>query len=129
MSKDPGPIHVAVLDLRRIVGGITVRFAQGDEPFTELDSEEVKHPEPGEVIFVDNDGVVCARRWCWRQSAQSSAWEGTTDVLVTVEAHHDAGEQDVKAAINDIAALLREHAGVAATHTLLSSRRPEFQEA
>jgi DNA/RNA-binding domain of Phe-tRNA-synthetase-like protein len=112
-------LPVAVLDLGHIAGGITVRFAEGDEPFTELDSEEVKYPEPGEVIFVDDDGVVCARRWCWRQSAQSGAREGTTDVLVTVEAHHDAGEQEVKAAIDEIAVLLQEHAGGAATHALL----------
>ncbi|MBI5443654.1 MAG: hypothetical protein HY900_20895 [Deltaproteobacteria bacterium] len=121
-------LPVAVLDLKGIAGGVTVRLARGDEPFTELDSEEVKHPEPGEVIFVDDDGVVCARRWCWRQSAQSGAGDKTTDALVTVEAHHEAAEADVTAALQDLAVLLAEHAGRAATQVLLSPERPEFRE-
>jgi DNA/RNA-binding domain of Phe-tRNA-synthetase-like protein len=121
-------LPAAVLDLRGIAGGITVCLAQGHEPFTELDSDEVKHPEPGEVIFVDDSGVVAARRWCWRQSAQSGAREGTTDVLVTAEAHHEAAEDDVRAALRDLAALLAEHAGGCGTHALLSSERSEFRE-
>lgn len=121
-------LPVAVLDLGGIAGGITVRLARGDEPFTELDSGEVKHPEPGEVIFVDEAGIVCARRWCWRQSAESAAGEGTSDVLVTVEAHHEASEADVAAALGDLAALLAQHAGGSETHVLLSPERPEFRE-
>ncbi|MBI5016065.1 MAG: hypothetical protein HZB55_11350 [Deltaproteobacteria bacterium] len=121
-------LPVAVLDLGRIAGGITVRLARGDEPFTELDSDEVKYPERGEVIFVDDGGTVSARRWCWRQSAQSAAREGTDGVLVTVEAHHEAGEADVTAALRDLASLLAEHAGGAANRVLLSPERPEFRE-
>lgn len=121
-------LPVAVLDLRGIAGGLTVRLARGDEPFTELDSGEVKYPEPGEVIFADERGVVSARRWCWRQSAQSAAGEGTSDVLVTVEAHHEASEADVTAALQNLASLLAEHAAGVETHALLSPERPEFRE-
>lgn len=121
-------LPVAVIDLAGIEGGITVRFARGDEPFTELDSEGVKHPEPGEVVFVDDGGVVCARRWCWRQSAQSGAGDRTADALITVEAQHEGAEADVTAALEDLAALLAEHAGGAQVYALLSPERPEFRE-
>jgi DNA/RNA-binding domain of Phe-tRNA-synthetase-like protein len=104
-------LPVAVFDLAQIVGGITVHFARGDEPFSDLGSSESIHPEAGEVVFTDEAGVVHARRWCWRQSAQSAARETTTDILVTIEAHHERGQLDVEAAQADVLALLRQYAG------------------
>ena len=59
-------LPVAVFDLASIAGGLTVRFAAGDESFTDLGSGSVESPEPGEVIFIDSAGHVAARRWCWR---------------------------------------------------------------
>jgi DNA/RNA-binding domain of Phe-tRNA-synthetase-like protein len=102
-------VPVAVFDLAGVAGGLTVRFAAGDEPFTDLGSTDVAHPEPGEVVFVDRDGVVSARRWCWRQSAQSATRETTTDALIVIEAQHDGARADVAAAAADMAALLASH--------------------
>ena len=68
---------VAAFDLAGIDGSITVRFATGDERFTDLGSSDGVFPDPGEVIFVDDDDVVSARRWCWRQSAQSATGQAT----------------------------------------------------
>lgn len=104
-------LPVAVFDLAAITGAITVRFARGDEPFTDLRSELVESPAPGEVVFVDDGGLVHARRWCWRQSAQSATTGATMDVLVTVEGHHPGARDDVRAALADLERLLLEHAG------------------
>ena len=65
-------LPVAVLDLAGVAGTITVRFARGSEEFTDLGTSSVEHPDAGEVAFVDEKDVVHARRWCWRQSAQSA---------------------------------------------------------
>ncbi|NDJ77709.1 MAG: hypothetical protein GYB65_15765 [Chloroflexi bacterium] len=100
-------LPVAVFDQRGIAGGITVRLANGDEAFTNLGADEPERPTEGEVIFIDEAGVVAARRWCWRQSAQSAAHEDTTDVLITVEGHHDTAEADVWAAVEDLQTLLQ----------------------
>jgi len=100
---------VAVFDRAGIAGVITVRFARGDERFTDLGATEVANPEPGEVVFVDEDDVVCARRWCWRQSAQSATGPTTTEALVVVEGHHEYAEEDVEAALSDLTALLAAH--------------------
>lgn len=104
-------LPLAMFDLTHANGTITVRFARGDERFTELDSDEVKHPEPGEVIFVDDTGLIFARRWCWRQSAQSASSATTTDVLITLEGQHDGAEADVRAGLADLRALLADYAG------------------
>jgi DNA/RNA-binding domain of Phe-tRNA-synthetase-like protein len=101
-------LPVAVVDLAGIDGDITVRFASGTERFTDLGAADPVAPEPGEVVFVDRAGVACARRWCWRQSAQSATREPTTDALVVVEGLHDGAERDVAAAREEIVALLGE---------------------
>lgn len=105
-------LPVAVFDQRTVIGRTTVRFAHGDESFTDLGGDgSVARPEPGEVIFVDDAGLVSARRWCWRQSAESAARADTTEILVTVEGHHEAAEGDVAAAVQDLRELIDVHAG------------------
>ncbi|HEX7345168.1 MAG TPA: phenylalanine--tRNA ligase beta subunit-related protein, partial [Candidatus Limnocylindrales bacterium] len=104
-------LPVAVFDRASIADGLTVRLATGNESFTDLGSGAIEHPEPGEVIFVDAAGHVAARRWCWRQSAESASRDSTTDILVTIEGHHDGARDDVQAAVTDVEALLRSFAG------------------
>jgi DNA/RNA-binding domain of Phe-tRNA-synthetase-like protein len=118
-----------VLDLRAVPEVTTVRFATGDERFTTLDTNEVEHPDPGEVIFVDDGGEVSARRWCWRQSEQSAARESTTDVLITIEGHHATAEQDVLSAMHDLVDLLVRYSGGTFQTALLSPENPHFTAA
>ena len=99
-------LPVAVFDQRMVTGTTEVRFAVGDEHFTDLGGETPSHPEPGEVVFVDDAGLVSARRWCWRQSDQSAARAGTLEALITVEGHHPDAEQDVTRATEDLLHLL-----------------------
>lgn len=109
-------LPVAVFDRASIIGGLTVGFATGDESFTDLGSGAVETPEPGEVIFVDEAGHVAARRWCWRQSAESASSATTRDVLITVEGHHEAARADVTAALAVLGSLLRAHTAPTALH-------------
>jgi DNA/RNA-binding domain of Phe-tRNA-synthetase-like protein len=104
-------VPVAVFDLRGVGGGMSVRFADGTEAFTDLGSGRRETPEAGEVIFVDAIGLVSARRWCWRQSAESASSPDTTEVLVTVEGHHDRAADDVSAAVEDLQQLLKAYVG------------------
>jgi DNA/RNA-binding domain of Phe-tRNA-synthetase-like protein len=108
---------VAVFDLAGVTGAISVRFAAGDEQFTDLGSSASVHPQPGEVIFVDEAGRVSARRWCWRQSAQSATTDATVDAVLIVEGHHEAGAADAKAATDDIVALLGRYQPDSAVHS------------
>lgn len=115
-------LPVAVFDLAATSGAITVALARGDERFTPLGEAEVEHPEPGEVIFVDEAGLVSARRWCWRQSEQSAARVTTRDALITVEGHHERAAADVRAALDDLQALLRAYQPQAAWDAALLDR-------
>lgn len=120
-------LPVAVLDRRALAGGITVRFARGDETFTDLGSGEAQRPEAGEVVFVDEAGRVAARRWCWRQSAESAARADTTEALVAVEGHHAGAAADVRAALEDLRELLRRFSpGAESESAVLCAASPAF---
>jgi DNA/RNA-binding domain of Phe-tRNA-synthetase-like protein len=117
-------VPVAVFDTRQNSGAITVQFAAGAERFTALGQADSEHPEPGEVIFADDSGLVCARRWCWRQSAQSAAHNGTTSAVITIEGHHATAKSDVSAALNDMLSLLRQYTGGSFEETVLDKDNP-----
>lgn len=117
-------LPVAIVDLWAIPDGTTVRFARGDERFTNLGQAEADHPAPGEVIFSDDAGLVTARRWCWRQSAESAARDDTTAVLITIEAHHASGRADVEAAISDLTELLPLVSGAKVQSVILDRTNP-----
>jgi DNA/RNA-binding domain of Phe-tRNA-synthetase-like protein len=100
---------VAVIDTSSIDRPINVRFASGSESFIELGSEELAHPEPGEVIFIDQADHVSARRWCWRQSARSATGPTTTQALFVIEGHHDQASVEIDSALADLRDLLVAH--------------------
>ena len=122
-------LPVAVFDQRAVTGGTTVRFAEGGESFTDLGGDgSITRPEPGEVIFVDDAGLVSARRWCWRQSVESAARADTTEILVTVEGHHDGAAEDIARAVEDLLELLDRHAAQPeVTWRVLTASQPTFQ--
>ena len=122
-------LPVAIFDWREVTGTVTVRMATGSERFTELGNAEPVHPEVGEVIFVDEAELVLARRWCWRQSAESAAREDTTTILVAIEAQHENGAEAVRAACHDLQQLLATYSGGDISSELLNATQPRFSRA
>jgi len=104
-------IPVAAFDACAVSGAVSVLFAQGKESFTAHDSPEPEHPEAGEVIFIDEAELVIARRWCWKQSMESTARIDTTTAILTLEAQHVRGQIDIQNALKDLLNLLRKYIG------------------
>ena len=117
-------IPVAVFDTRALQLPVTVRFAEGQERFTGLGEQEAQQPAPGEVVFADTADLVIARRWCWRQSAESAARADTVAALITCEAQHDDGAATVARAQEDMLGLLARFAGGEAESALLDAGNP-----
>jgi DNA/RNA-binding domain of Phe-tRNA-synthetase-like protein len=88
-------IPVAVFDIARIEGDLTVRHAAGDETYLAF-SGETENPEAREVIFADAASRAHARRWTNRQSALSAVRPETAAVLVVAEAMHATAAADVR---------------------------------
>jgi len=121
-------LPVAVFDRRMISGTTVVRFARGDERWSDLGSSKTDRQAPGEVIFADEEDVVAARRWCWRQSAASAASDDTSEILVTVEGHHDGAADDVPRALDDLERLPNAHPAPRGVRgALLRAGSPAFE--
>ncbi len=74
-------------DLTRYVGPPRLVRATGVEVFdTVVDGGVVvEHPEPGEVVWRDDEGVTC-RRWNWRQGRRTQLTDDTTTALFILDA-------------------------------------------
>ena len=117
-------LPVAVFDTRALQGDITVRFADGTERFEDLGQSETEHPTPGEVIFSDENGLIVARRWCWRQSIPSAAQNDTSTAIITIEAHHTNAYTDIEAALKDLRELLYTYATGSYTYGIADKQNP-----
>lgn len=121
-------LPVAAFDARALSGAVTVCFATGDESFTAHDSPEPEHPELGEVIFADPAGLVVARRWCWKQSVESTVALDTRSAILTVEAQHPGGQKDIQAALKDLSILLGKFVRGSFEMGVLNKGQPGIQK-
>ncbi|MQS40041.1 B3/B4 domain-containing protein [Streptomyces katsurahamanus] len=80
-------IPVGGEDLDRVRGGMRLVRATGREPFVTVaaGAETVEHPEAGEVVWCDDEGVTC-RRWNWRQGPRTRLTERTVNAVFLLEA-------------------------------------------
>lgn len=120
-------LPVAVLDTHLLKLPITVHFAEGNEKFLPLGVSEHENPQPGEVVFSDEEKRVVARRWCWRQSDDSAARQGASDVLITIEGHHESAKTEVEAARSDLISLLDSFSSGHHVAAILSANQPSMR--
>lgn len=95
-------VPLAVFDLDRVAGDLSVTYATGKEPFATLGGA-IEHPDPGEVIFRDAAGVAHARRWVHRLGAVAAVSSGTRRALFVAEAMHDGAEADLREMVGSLA--------------------------
>lgn len=110
-------------DLAHIVGNVHLTRAVGDEAFVPLGASEPQPPIAGEVVYQDDAGVLC-RCWNWREAERTKLTAATTDALLVIEALPPVGVATVRAACDDLAGLVHDHLGGAATVTLLDRAAP-----
>ncbi|WP_274555300.1 B3/4 domain-containing protein [Streptomyces spiramyceticus] len=79
-------IPVGGEDLDRITGGMRLVRATGEEPFVTVAGGEdvVEHPDAGEVVWCDDEGVTC-RRWNWRQGVRTRLTEESVNAVFLLE--------------------------------------------
>lgn len=79
-------IPVGGEDTDRIRGAMRLVRATGQEPFSTVagGEEALEHPEPGEVVWCDGEGVTC-RRWNWRQGVRTRLAEESVNAVFLLE--------------------------------------------
>jgi DNA/RNA-binding domain of Phe-tRNA-synthetase-like protein len=102
-------IPVGGEDIDRIKGGMGLVRATGDEPFATTAGGEaaVEHPEAGEVVWCDDEGVTC-RRWNWRQGVRTRLTEASVNALFLLEGMGPAAGGQASAAAAELAESLEK---------------------
>lgn len=74
-------------DMDAVVGHVTLKFAEGDEPFETIKdgAPAVEYPAQGEVVWADEAGVTC-RVWNWRQGTRTRLHENTVNAYFLFDA-------------------------------------------
>ncbi|PBC65683.1 cytoplasmic protein [Streptomyces sp. Tue6028] len=102
-------IPVGGEDTDRIRGAMRLVRATGGEDFVTVagGAEVVEHPDAGEVVWCDDEGVTC-RRWNWRQGPRTRLTEESVSALFLLESLAPMPVADVESAGAELAELLEK---------------------
>ncbi|WP_327424381.1 phenylalanine--tRNA ligase beta subunit-related protein [Streptomyces sp. NBC_01527] len=102
-------IPVGGEDTDRIQGAMRLVRSTGQEPFRTVagGEEAVEHPEPGEVVWCDDEGVTC-RRWNWRQGVRTRLTEESVNAVFLLEALAPMTTGELEAAGTELAESLEK---------------------
>jgi DNA/RNA-binding domain of Phe-tRNA-synthetase-like protein len=117
------PIGAHAIDHLR--GDISLRLAAGNEVFEPFGADTVEHPQPGEIIFAEED-IVLTRRWTWRQARHTLVLPETTAVEVNVDSLPPVSKGEVEAICVEIAGLVHKYCGGESRWEILSKDHPEL---
>ena len=94
-------------DLDRYAGPARLVLATGAEPFLAVANGEpvVDHPDAGEPVWVDDEGVTC-RRWNWRQTTRTAIQEATARVGFIIDSLDAPDHRGAHAASAQLAELI-----------------------
>ena len=110
-------------DLDKVAGDIRLTFATGDERFVPLNGTEPVSPKPGEVIYRDDEDVLC-RRWNWRECDKSKMTEVSTNLCLVVEGLPPVTAEAVGRIANELAEVIEVFCGGRAAVNVLDRDTP-----
>lgn len=119
-------LPVAAYDLAGVTGNVTVGLAKGNESFLPLYATEIEQPEPGEVVYLDEEKCL-SRRWNWRQCEQAKVRPETKDVIITVEGLEKIAPVEVERATAELLQLVPQLCGGTARAFVLNKLNPQAE--
>ena len=116
-------VSLGVHDLERVQGDITVRLAREGDTFLPYGAEQAEAVPAGEPVYADGRDVR-TRWWVSRQSRQGRASEASHTLFFPIDGFAGATEGQVRAAVEEMAALLREQLGAVTRTAIVDAAHP-----
>lgn len=113
-------------DLDKVKGDLILGFAEGNEPFIRLGGMENEPPLPGEVVYKDNEGVLC-RRWNWREGERTKLTEGTENAVIVIECLPPIKREIVEETTEELAGLIQKYCEGEVSFEILDDKNPSAQ--
>lgn len=126
-----------ILSLRHLVpvGGhaidevtedISLRQAMGIEEFIPFGSNQVEHPLPGEIIFVEGNTVL-TRRWTWRQANHTLTLPETTAIEFNVDGLPPVSYTKVEEICRKVMQMVERFCGGRLRYEILTATNPNIR--
>lgn len=113
-------------DLEKITGDIFLRTALGTEEFVQLGSDDVTHPDNGEIIYSDSEKVLC-RKFNWRESDLTKLTGNTHEAFFVTETLQPFTDNALDAAMDKFSRLLETYCGAQSKVWKLDKGHNEIQ--
>jgi DNA/RNA-binding domain of Phe-tRNA-synthetase-like protein len=108
-----------------LTADIELRFATGDEEFVPFGTNDVEHPLPGEVVFVEGN-VVLTRRWTWRQANHTLTLPETKAIEFNVDGLPPVTRHEIEEACEEVAELIQRFCGGTVRIDYLTADHPRI---
>ena len=102
---------------------LSLAVASGNEVFVPLGADGSEHPEPGEVVYLDGNNVLC-RRWTWRQAELTKLVPESTYVAINVDGMPPVSLDLVESICEQMAEMVVRFCGGKAVCRYLSEASP-----
>jgi DNA/RNA-binding domain of Phe-tRNA-synthetase-like protein len=116
-------------DMSSVENDVTLGLAVSDETFSPIfKPEEIEHPDPGEIIYVNRHSkrVLC-RRWNWRNADFSKITPETTNLAINVDGMMPAiGREEIEKAAEGLQQLLHQYCGGTSSIHYLDAKNREI---
>lgn len=103
-------LPIGAEDLDAFTGDLHLGVMAGGEDFTPIGADKPEPPLAGEVAYYDGAGVIC-RCWNWRDGQRTCVRDETTSEFIAMECVEPARAGELRAAIDELAALLQRYLG------------------
>lgn len=97
-------------DLDKCEGDIVLAYADGDENFIEIGGTENNSPDKNEIVYKDNNGVLC-RKFNWREADRTKLTEETKNAIIVIEALSQVEREAIEDAVEEFKNLVQKYCG------------------
>jgi tyrosyl-tRNA synthetase len=116
-------VSLGVHDLDATRGDLSVRLARAGDTFLAYGADAPEPVPAGEPVYAD-EAAIRTRWWVSRQSQEGRASEASRTLFFPIDGFAGATDGRVRAAVAELAALLREQLGATVTTAFLDAARP-----
>lgn len=114
-------LPIGAEDLDAFAGDLHLGVMAGGEDFIPIGADKPEPPLAGEVAYYDGAGVVC-RCWNWRDGQRTCVQENTSSEFIAMECVEPERVDELRAAIDELAALLQKYLGAEITAKAIAGR-------
>jgi len=113
-------------DLDTLQGNISLRFAEGWEPFIPMGGGETMTVPKGELVYRD-DAEVLTRNWVWRQCEKDKATEKTKNIFIPMDVLGEVGKERADEITYELSQLIPKHLGGKIFSAILNIENPSVE--